>query len=205
MSIWGKILWGVTATLLIATGIVCFCSPAGTLAGLSTFLGISLILSGIGSIGTYVTTRKVVMGAGWVLLGGIATIILGILVLSNNAMVSNALPILFGMWIVFMGLARIISAFDVKRLNFAGWWVDSIWGVVLILLGVLSFYQPIVNAIIITIFTGLFFVINGIAMFAELYVACKVEKKAADFIDKCNRIIVEPDSVRREDLPNDEQ
>ncbi len=203
MSIWGKICWGLTAVLLIAAGIVCFCSPAGTLSGLSTFLGICLIISGISSIGAYVTTKKMILGAGWVLLGGIATIILGILVLSNNAMVTNALPILFGMWIVFCGLARIVSAFDVKRLNFGGWWVDIIWGVLLICLGILSFYEPIVNVILITVFTGLFLVINGIAMLVELYYACKLEKKATNFLNKVNSIIVEPDSVTREDLPED--
>jgi len=203
MSIWGKICWGLTAILLIATGIVCFCSPAGTLAGLSTFLGISLIISGIGSIGTFVTTRRAILGAGWVLLGGIVTIILGILVLSNTALVSDALPILFGFWIVFMGLARIISAFDVKKLKLSGWWLDIIWGALLIALGALSFYLPAVNAILITVFTGLFFVFNGIAMLVELYYACKIEKKATEFLDKINNIVIEPDRVTRSDLPED--
>lgn len=203
MSIWGKICWGLTAVLLIASGIVCFCCPAETLSGLSIFLGISLILSGISSIGAYVTTRKMILGAGWVLLGGIATIILGILVLSNNAMVSNSLPFLFGMWIVFLGIARIVSAFDVRRLNFGGWWVDIIWGALLICLGVLSFYKPIVNVVMITVFTGLFLLINGVAMLMELYYACKLEHKATEILDKINSVIVEPDSVKREDLPED--
>lgn len=203
MSIFTKCCWGITAVLLIATGIVCFCCPAETLAGISIFLGISLLISGIGSIASYFTAKKIMLSAGWLLLGGIATVVLGILVLSNSSMVAGALPIMFGMWIIVMGLIRIMSAFDMKRLGFNGWWSDVLWGALLIILGVLSFYQPIVSAVMITIITGVFFVLNGIAMMMELYFACKLENRAKTFLDKFNAIVVEPENVKNKDLPNE--
>ena len=193
-------MWGISSILLIVTGIVCFCSPAGTLSGLSVFLGIMLLLSGIGSIISYCTTRKFVLGAGWILIEGILTSLLGIFALCNTTFVAGSLPIMAGMWIIILGIIRIISSFDMKKLMFKGWWIDIIWGALLIVLGVLSFFQPIINVIIITVFTGLFLVLSGISMLVNLYFACKLEKRAKRFIDQYNSIVVEPIDVKNIDI-----
>lgn len=195
MSIASKIIWALGGVLSVTAGIVAFCSPSTTLVSLAIFLGIMLILMGISSICSYFMDRKEMLGAGWALLGGIASVITGIIVLCNGSLVAGLLTTIFAIWVLIMGIIRLMSSFDLKRLGFGKWWISTLVGALLILLAVLSFFQPVINVMMITIMVGLYLVINGIYTFVELYYVNKFEKAAKSYLQKMNAIVIEPDEI----------
>ncbi len=199
MSAFAKIVQIVCALLFIVAGISAFCMPSATLSGIAIFLGIMLIITGIGYVISYFYEKKSMLGANWVLVAGISTILIGIFVLCNETLVASALPIMLAIWILIIGIIRVMSSLDLRRLHFEKWWVSTIVGAGLIILSVLSFFQPIISTVLITTFVGLYLVINGIYSLVELYYITKLEKVAEDYLKKMDSIVVEPIEVRTED------
>ena len=61
------------------------------------------------------------------LLFGVAASALGVFLLIKPDTVVSVLPILIGLFIVFDGVVRLQSAFDLKRAGFTAWWSFCCW------------------------------------------------------------------------------
>lgn len=200
MTITAKIVWGLGGLLSIVAGILAFCMPGATLGVLSIVLGIMLLLIGISLIASYILEREAVLGAGLMLISGIATILLAIFVFFNESLVASSLPIVFAIWVLITGISRIFSAIGQKRIGYNYWWISLIVGIVLTVLAVLAFIEPVVSAIMLTILVGVYLVINGCEMLFELYLANRLENVAKSYIAKMKSIEVEPIDVTKKDL-----
>ena len=195
MSTTAKIVWALGAILSIVAGILCFCSADVTLVGVSIFLGIILLLSGLSLIATAILEWREMLGAGLMLVLGIGTVVLGILVFCNAYLAVSSVLIIFAIWLLLSGIARIDSAFDMRRLGFTYWWVSLVVGLVFVTVAILSFFSPIISVILLTISVGLYLVLNGVYGLVELYYANKLEKKAKEYINKMRAIVIEPTEV----------
>ena len=169
-----KVLNIIAGVLLIAAGVYCLCNQdiAALTAGL--MVGIFMLVSGVIEIVVFAATSGVLFGSGWLLLDGILTVILSLFLLFNQWFTMMSLPILFTVWLLFSGVSRFVSAFDLKALGMRGWgWILAL-GIVLLVFGVVCMMDPWVSVVAVGVTVGLVFILEGIGTIA---VACISRRK----------------------------
>ena len=143
-----RVLNIIAGVLLIAVGIYCLCNQdiAAETAGL--MVGILMLASGIIEIVVFAATSGLLFGSGWLLLDGVLML---------------SLPFLFTLWLLFSGISRFVSAFDLKALGVHNWgWVLAV-GIVLMIAGFICMMDPWVSITAVGMTVGLVFLLEGIS------------------------------------------
>ena len=119
-----KVLNIIAGVLLMALGVYCLCNQdiAAMTAGL--MIGVLMLLSGVMEIVVFATTSGFMLGSGWLLLDGVLTVILSLFLLLNQWFTMMSLPFLFTLWLLFSGVSRFVSAFDLRACGVRGWRMD---------------------------------------------------------------------------------
>ncbi len=177
----------ITGILLVALGIWSIFTPLENLVSISIFIALSVILSGISEIVAFVQTDSEYRN-GWLLAGGIFSILLGILTFAFRGIGAMAamLPFLFAFWVISGGIMRVAGSFSMHSMQVKGWGWLLTFGILSVIMGVLLVFSPVLSAVLITIvLSGAFitFGVNNIAMFASL---TSVKHKVAYLRDKIN-------------------
>ena len=158
-----RVLWIIAGVLLIIAGVTCIGSPETALGGLSILLGISMLFSGVVDILIFSVSHNLIYGSGWFLLDGILTVMLSIFLLANKGFTMMSLPYIMGMWLIFTGVGRFVSSFDLKRFGIGGWgWVTAI-GVLLAAAGFMSFANPFAGAVVLGTLVSILLILQGAA------------------------------------------
>ena len=158
-----KVLNIIAGVLLIAAGIYCLCNQdvAAMTAGL--MVGIFMLVSGMIEIIVFAATSGVMFGSGWLLLDGVLTVILSLFLLFNQWFTMMSLPFLFTLWLLFSGISRFVSAFDLKAFGVRRWgWVLAV-GIVLMIAGLICMMDPWVSVAAIGLTVGLVFLLEGVS------------------------------------------
>ena len=110
----------------------------------------------------FAKASRFVAGAGWFLAEGLLTVLLSLFLLFHQAFTLLSLPYIFGMWLLFSGISKFVSSFDLRALGIRGWgWCTAI-GALLALAGFLAFLDPVSDLIAISVLVGLLLVFQGI-------------------------------------------
>ena len=169
-----RILNIVAGILLIAAGIYCLCNEDVAVLSAGLMLGIFMLAAGIAEIVVFAGTSGVLIGSGWLLLDGVLTVVMSLFLLFNQWFTMMSLPILFTVWLLFSGVSRFVSAFDLKALGMRGWgWILAL-GIVLLVFGVVCMMDPWVSVVAVGVTVGLVFILEGIGTIA---VACISRRK----------------------------
>ena len=169
-----RILNIISGILLIAAGIYCLCNQDVAAMSAGIILGLFMLASGIVMIVIYSGTRRFILGAGWLLLDGIITVIFSLFLLTNQWLSMMSLPFMLTVWLLFSGVSRFVSAFDLKALGMRGWgWILAL-GIVLLVFGVICMMDPWVSVVAVGVTVGLVFILEGIGTIA---VACISRRK----------------------------
>ena len=137
-------------------------------------LGVFMLAAGIAEIVVFAGTSGVLIGSGWLLLDGVLTVVMSLFLLFNHWFTMMSLPILFTVWLLFSGVSRFVSAFDLKALGMRGWgWILAL-GIVLLVFGVVCMMDPWVSVVAVGVTVGLVFILEGIGTIA---VACISRRK----------------------------
>ena len=158
-----RILNIISGVLFIAIGIYCLCNQdiAAETAGL--MVGIFMLASGIIEIVVFASTSRLLIGSGWLLLDGVLTVILSLFLLFNQWFTMLSLPFLFTLWLLFSGISRFVSAFDLKALGVRNWgWLLAI-GIILMIAGFICMMDPWVSIAAVGVTVGLVFLLEGIS------------------------------------------
>ena len=107
-----RILNIVAGILLIAAGIYCLCNEDVAVLSAGLMLGIFMLAAGIAEIVVFAGTSGVLIGSGWLPRDGVLTVIMSLFLLFNQWFTLLSLPFLFTVWLMFSGLSRFVSAFD---------------------------------------------------------------------------------------------
>ena len=126
-----RILWVIVGVLLVIAGIFCLASPAAAIAGLSLYLGIAMLASGVVDIVIFASASGRLAGAGWFLADGIITVLLSLFVLGNQWFTALTLPFIVGMWLLFSGISTFVHSFELRRLGISGWGWFTALGLIL--------------------------------------------------------------------------
>ena len=158
-----RILNIVAGILLIAAGIYCLCNEDVAVLSAGLMLGIFMLAAGIAEIVVFAGTSGVLIGSGWLLLDGVLTVIMSLFLLFNQWFTLLSLPFIFTVWLMFSGISRFVSAFDLHVLGVRSWgWVLAV-GILLMVAGFICMMDPWVSAAAVGVTVGLVFLLEGIS------------------------------------------
>lgn len=148
--------------IMIVVGLYTWFHPVGAMMALALYLGIILILVGIGYLWAYSRWKN-----SWDLALGIIDILVGLVFVSNLGITAATIPVLFAFWALFVGVMQITASFEMKELGMDSWKWVGVSGLVSIFFGFVIVYMPIVGAITITILMGAYLIIYGLVGLVE--------------------------------------
>ena len=94
---------------------------------------------------------------------GVLTVILSLFLLFNQWFTMMSLPFLFTLWLLFSGISRFVSAFDLRAFGVRGWgWILTI-GIILMVAGFICMMDPWVSVAAIGLTVGLAFLLEGVS------------------------------------------
>ena len=126
-------------------------------------LGIFMLAAGITEIVVFAGMSGVLIGSSWLLLDGVLTVIMSLFLLFNQWFTLLSLPFIFTVWLMFSGISRFVSAFDLYALGVRGWgWVLAV-GILLMGAGFICMMDPWVSAAAVGVTVGLVFLLEGIS------------------------------------------
>ena len=164
-----RILNIVAGILLIAAGIYCLCNEDVAVLSAGLMLGVFMLAAGIAEIVVFAGTSGVLIGSGWLLLDGVLTVIMSLFLLFNQWFTLLSLPFIFTVWLMFSGISRFVSAFDLHALGVRSWgWVLAV-GILLMAAGFICMMDPWVSAAAVGVTVGLV----RLYFQNERYLSCK--------------------------------
>jgi uncharacterized membrane protein HdeD (DUF308 family) len=97
---------------------------------------------------------------GWIVALGVVYLIVGIIALGSVVVATAASVFVVGIMMVIAGVAEIISAFQIKTWGKFFLWL--ILGALYILAGIVTFTNPLLAAVVLTLMLGAVLVVSGI-------------------------------------------
>ena len=166
----------IAGLLALAAGVYALLNPRQTLETLSVVIGIFLLLSGIHTLLFYFVMAKGLPSTGWLLFDGAISVVTAVMFTFNSSFVAEALPILFGAWMLICGLDKTVQALNIKRRGYKGWVSTLAIGIVCIILGTASILTPLIGTFAISMVIGVCFIIYGVALFIVYNTLRKLEE-----------------------------
>mgnify|MGYP001002077538 CR=1 FL=1 len=154
----------ILGIIFVALGIFTFINPNTALGGFVIVYGIVAILGGIANIIFYVQLEKRT-GFGPVssLVGGIFSILLGVLLLFNVNIGKVTFIIIFPIWFIIHCISRLFNLSYVKY--FGGkalFYFSLIINIIGLLLGFVLLFNPFASALTLVYLIGIFLIVSGI-------------------------------------------
>ena len=158
-----RVLNIIAGILLIGAGVYCLCNQDIAVLSAGLLLGVFMLMAGIFEIAAFAGTSGTVIGSGWLLLDGVLTVIMSLFLLFNQWFTLLSLPFLFALWLLFSGISRFVSAFDLRALGVRSWvWILGA-GIVLVVAGLICMMDPWVSVVAIGVTVGIVFLLEGIS------------------------------------------
>jgi len=156
-------------------------TPMETYAMIAFLVPIVILLHGVSCLTTYFSTEIGQAASGWLLADGILSSIVGGWLLFTPDITALALPLIFGFWVLFAGILRIIGAITSRKLV-AQWIWLLLFGVVGILTGIFLLNHPLIAQVVITYLTVWCFIFMGILGIIQFFVLKNTEKQVETMI-----------------------
>jgi uncharacterized membrane protein HdeD (DUF308 family) len=153
-------LFAVRGVLAILFGVLAFVRPDVTLVALVGLFGIYALADGfLGFAGAFALTGSRYFW--WLLLEGIAGVTAGVFTFEMPGVTALSLLLLLGIWLVFSGIFRIVSAIELRK-QMDNEWLYILSGVFSVIAGALTFCGPLQSAISWVWVIGVYAVLFGL-------------------------------------------
>ena len=177
LNLWWVVL--IKGIILVLLSFFVFKHPVGSLVGLALYLGIALLITGIGLIITSIAHSKADENWGWQLSGGIIDVIFALVFLSNPGITAAIFPFIVGFWMMIYGVILFSGSFKDKKEGDSNWWLKLLGGILTVILGYFITANLLAGAVALTLWIGLGILIFGIINISVSFGMRKV-KKAID-------------------------
>lgn len=157
---WVLSIVGILITIL---GFWVYNNPIENYIGLSVLFSIIIFISGISEMFFAITNSKHIKGWGWLFSSGIFDLIIGLILLTNESLSMEILPIVFGIWLIFRGISQISKGILLKEALLKNWGWSIAGGLLVIIFGVMVSFSPQFGATSIIIWTSLTLILLGMA------------------------------------------
>ncbi|WP_314101190.1 DUF308 domain-containing protein [uncultured Stenotrophomonas sp.] len=167
-SWWVLLLYGLVA---IGFGLIAVLRPLSAAAGLAWAIGVMALVEGLISLFAVFGGNS---GAprGWALVYALASIAFGALAVINPLVTAKVLVLILSIWLIMAGVYRIVFAIRVRR-QIEGEWLLIVSGVLVIVLGVMMFANPLGGVAVTTLWIGIGSLLYGIL---QIVVAFRLRK-----------------------------
>lgn len=145
----------------ILLGLALLLWPETSLRVVCYLFGALILLKGVLSIWAYIRAEEHFFFSYFTLLFGVAASALGVFLLIRPDTVVSVLPILIGLFIVFDGVVRLQSAFDLRRVGYTAWWSFLLLALLSAALGVLMIWNPFATVQVLVMAIGIILLIEG--------------------------------------------
>lgn len=161
--------------VLVAGGIYCLLTPVETFEVIGWLIGLAMLVEGVSSALTWNERRKYGFADGWTLIGAIASIALGVVVLGSLALqfaIDTFLAYLVAAWLALGGIARIAAAIGLRKAYQEGSMFGSNWpllmllGILVVIMGVVCFIHPMIAMAGVGMILGASIIITGCSIIA---------------------------------------
>ena len=131
-----------SAVLCILLGIVLLVYPDTSLTIVCRAVGVIVLITGLGFVGSYLRVGKTKwFGKVELVFGSIFAILGGFIVLYPLGIIS-IVPLVFGILLVYHGIANMKQAFELRQYKDNGWWLPVLIAASTIALGVVIMRNP---------------------------------------------------------------
>jgi uncharacterized membrane protein HdeD (DUF308 family) len=157
---WAIVLRGVVAVVF---GVVALAAPGAGLLSLAFFFGIYLLVDGI--IGLVSSARAVMAHGHWgaLLAEAVLNLLMGLIALFVPAAAVLGFVALMAAWALISGGLMIAAAVKLHA-SHGRWWL-GLGGVASMIWGVLLVLAPMIGAVVLTWWLGIYAIVFGIALF----------------------------------------
>jgi uncharacterized membrane protein HdeD (DUF308 family) len=116
VSVGHRMLFFITGALSVTLGVLAFrhFGQGYAVLLLAVWIGVALIFQGVSEL-TLAISHREIPGRGWLVFGGVISDLAGIVVIAWPFSSIIALALVTGIWLVIIGIARIVSAFRARK------------------------------------------------------------------------------------------
>ena len=132
----------VCGILCIAAGIAVFAFPMESYMTLGILFGVLMLIVGAVQLIVASTSGNYLAGRGYLIVGGILDLILGILLCANPAVTLAIMPILLGIWMLYHSFMIISFGGDMRTFKVSGGGWTIVGGIMLMILSMMILINP---------------------------------------------------------------
>lgn len=184
-----------SSVAFILVGLALLLWPDLSLRLVCGLFGAVILIKGVSSLIGYARAevRTFFSYFGWVF--GAAATALGVFLLIRPETVVSILPILVGLFVIFDGIMRVQSAFELRSAGYNNWWSFLLLALVSGVLGVLMIWNPFGTVELLVMAIGVILLIEGVLNLASaIYAAVMLKglkKAASEVADELERMVVD--------------
>ena len=166
----------IAGLLCVAMGIVVFVFPLESYVTLSILFGVLMLLVGATQLVVAATSGNYLATRGYMIVGGVLDLILGIFLCIYPYVTLVVLPIMMGIWMMYHSFIIIAFGSDMETFRIADSGLVIVGGIILLLLSILVLVNPLgAGVTTVVIIAGI-----GLLVFGCLLCALSIKMKNID-------------------------
>lgn len=140
-----KIFWTslVSILIMLSFGILLVAFPETVIKSLALGLGIIFLAIGVIPIISYFRYRASGIATTFGFMMGVFCIVVGLILLMNENILNTIVPIIAGVWMIINGINKISLAMDLRDVKIPYWATSFVFGVIIVVAGVLLILDPV--------------------------------------------------------------
>ena len=161
--------------LMVVGGVYCLFTPVTTFLTTGYIVGVIIFCDAIGNIAAWFNAKKYVEISGWYLANAIISLIFGIIIMLSIGMqfaVDMFIVYAVAAWVIMTGISRISMAIRMKQLmnklpkifNNKKWLGILLFGILMVLFGILCVFKPIVLSSVLGVLIAWFIIFAGASL-----------------------------------------
>lgn len=168
-----KKIYIIMSVIFILSGICMLMRPDFFAYALCYIIGGICIAHGIMRLAGYFSKDLYRIAFQFDLALGIASILVGIIIIFNSVGFLTLIPIIIGIFTLLSGTLKIQSAIDAKRFGLSKWWLLLLGAIITMILGVALIACPFESILAIVSVLGFTLVLDGIQNLFVLFYTVK--------------------------------
>ena len=167
----------IAGLLAIAAGICVFVFPVESYVTLSILFGILMLITGAVQLIIASTSGNYLMMRGYIIVGGVLDVILGIFLCVYPGISLFLLPIMMGFWLMYHSFMIIALGGDMSTFKISGNGMMILGGILLLLLSIFVLVDPFsVGVVTVLTVAGVGLILLGVLMCAISVVLKEIGK-----------------------------
>ena len=167
----------IVGILAVISGILVFVFPLETYVSLSILFGVLMVLVGVAQLIVASSSNNYLMMRGYVIVGGVLDVLLGLFLCLYPGITIFLLPILLGIWMLYHSFMIIAFGGDLDTFDVGGQGLVVGSGILLLILSILILMNPFSAGIAaVVVLTGVGLVVFGIILMMLAFKLKEVHK-----------------------------